>query len=345
MRPSLRHAGAAALPAVLALVAGLQGTGLAQDATEEPAATPSPFCSVLTTQEASTALGVAITLGSSSATDCSYDSDFRTSDVSLIASRADGPIDGDPHSDYPDGVALVIADHAGWYVPADTILFLDEQAHDQLFVLQLFGSPPDSVDIQAALTTLAADALPRLPSIPLPAAPSVYPEPSYLGSPELEALMPRTVDGVSLEVQTRSGADIRAGTDPADTEAQDLLGQLQAIAASQGRTLDDLAIGYGSLSTDDAYVDIVAVRIAGADITKVASELLPLMLPDLLDPRTTPTTIGGRAAFLVTDGPPPTPGASIDPYDPVSTMIPSGDVVWFVSGVEPALRDTIAQLR
>jgi hypothetical protein len=358
VRAPYRRVLAVVSTAVLALMLAVSSAGLAQDATDGPnatdgpAATPSPFCSVLTADEASSALGVPLTVGTSSETDCSYDADFTTSGVSLNARREDGPItDDDPKSYFPDGVDLQVAGHQAYYVAdgTNTILFVDEGSNDQLFVLQLFGTTPDSIDVQAALTSLAEAGLPRLAGIPLPAEPSIAPEASYLGDAELEALIPTEIQGVPVDIESMSGADILAQADPSDTSTQDLLQQLQDALAAKGKTMDDLSIAFASFATEDAFGGITAVRLKGADIAQLTDDLLPLLLNDVLDPQQTPTTIAGKPVIIVTDGPleSPSPSASVDPYavgGDRAYMYPKGEVLWFVSADEPALTEVFQKL-
>ncbi len=356
MRAPYRRVLAVVTTAVFALSLGIASAGLAQDATLdpgvtiEPDATPSPFCGVLTADEATAALGVPLTIGTSSETDCSYDSDFQTSDVSLNARREDGPISDDyPKSYYPDGVDLQVAGHVAFYVADGTILFVDEGSNDQLFVLQLFGTPPDSIDVQAALTALAEQGLPRLAGIPLPPEPSVAPEPSYLGDAELEALMPTEIAGVPVDVESMSFAEYLGPIDPGDTASQDALKQLQDALATRGKTIDDLSMGFASFATEDAFGGITAVRLKGADIAQFQDDLLPLLLNDVFDPQQTPTTIAGKPVIIVTDGPleSPSPSASVDPYA-VGTdrayMYPKDEILWFVSAEEPALTEVFQKL-
>jgi hypothetical protein len=344
-----RRVPAAVSVALLLLALGGPAASLAQDATGEPDATPSPFCSVLTASEASSALGTTLAVGTSSETDCSYDSDFETSDVSLIAQREDGPID-DPKSYYPDGVDIQVDGHAAYYDETyGPILFVDEGANGQLFVLQLFGTPPEEVDIQAALTSLASTGLPRLASIPLPPEPSLEPEPSYLGDSELAALFPTEIAGSPVDVQTYAGSDILASADPGDTTDQDRLQQLQDILTSKGKTMDDVSEAFGSFPTEDAFGYIIAVRIKGLDIGELKDALLPLQLTDALDPQQTPTTIAGKDVFIVTDGPldTSTPDPSADPYAVGSDrayMYAKDDVLWFVAANEPELTEVFGKL-
>lgn len=364
--------------AIATLTLGMSSVGLAQDATEEPAATPSPFCSVLTAAEVSAALGVTLTIGSGSETDCSYDSDFTTSDVSLNVRREDGPLTDDyPRSYYPDGINIPcdaaaatpgdaspaasaapcpvamtgspLGGRLAYYVADGTILFVDEGANDQLFVLQLFGTPPDSVDVPTALMSIAETGLPRLASIALPPEPTVEPEPSFFGDAELSALIPAEIGGYPVDIQTLSGADILAQTDPSDADAVDQLNALDDALASMGKQISDLSLAFASFPTEDSFGDITAVRLKGADIASVTDDLLPLLLTDIVDPQQTPTVIAGKDVIIVTDGPlaSDSPDPSADPFD-IGTdrayVYPKGEVLWFVTVTEPQLTEVFQKL-
>ncbi len=383
MRAPLQRVLAVVATAVLTVTLGVPTAGLAQDGTADPSSSPSPFCAVLTAAEATAALGVNVTVGTSSDTDCSYDSDFTTSDVSLNARREDGPLTDDyPRSYYPDGIDVPcvqassqpsVAPDASVFVPdcpaamtpdalggrtayydADsTILFVDEGANGQLFVLQLFGSPPDSVDVPSALMTLAEAALPRLPSIPIPATPTDGPEPSLYGDSVLAAMVPTEIGGSPVDTSTMSGADILAQADPSDVYGQAQLQALEAQLAGMGKSINDLSLAFGSFPTADSFGDITAVRLKGADIASVTNDLLPLLLPDVVDPVQTPIVIAGKNVIIISDGPlqslAPTgsPDPSADPYAVASDrayIYPKGEVLWFVTADEPALSEVFQKL-
>jgi len=368
---------------VLTLTLGASSAGLAQDPTGEPLPTPSPICGVLTAEEASAALGVTLTVGSSSDTDCSYDSDFTTTDVSLNARRDDGPITDDyPRSYYPDGFDIPCVDssptpvvspgasplsaacpaamtgdpfagHAAYYDGESTTLFVETGVNDQLLVLQLFGTPPDGVDVPAALVHLAVAGLPRLAAIPVPPSPSPEPAPSFYGDAELAAMVPTDIGGSPVDTQTMSGADILANADPSDPYLQAQLQALEDKLAGMGKSINDLSLAFGSFPTADSFGGITAVRLKGSDIGTVANDLLPLLLTDVLDPVQTPVIIAGKHVNIVTDGPlessPPTlaPDATVDPFAVTQDrayVYPKGEVLWFVTADEPALTEVFQKL-
>ena len=378
MRAHLQRVLATVATAVLTLTLGTATASLAQDPTDEPLGTPSPFCGVLTAAEASAALGVTLTVGASSDIDCSYDSDFTTTDVSLDVRREDGPLTDDyPRSYFPDGIDIPcvassaapdassapppcpaamtgdsLGGRAAYYDAESTILFVDEGANAQLFVLQLFGTPPDQIDVPAALMSLAEAGLPRLAGIPVPPTPTDQPAPSFYGDAELAAMLPTTIAGSQVDIQTMSGADILAQM-AADPDYQAQMQELQGKLTGMGRTLADVSIADGSFSTDVSFGDIIAVRIKGADVASVTNDLLPLLFADAVDPVQTPVVIAGKNVSILTDGPlessPPSvsPDASIDPYAVAQDrayVYPKGDVLWFVTADEPALTEVFQKL-
>ena len=94
------------------------------------------FCiahAVLTAEEASVALGVPLAVGSSSATDCSYNT--GSYETNLIVYRDYGPLtDEYPREVYPDGIDLEVSGHPAFYSAEDAVLFVDEGVDDRRVV-------------------------------------------------------------------------------------------------------------------------------------------------------------------------------------------------------------------
>jgi hypothetical protein len=320
---------------------------LAQDATQEPVPTdigidiepigdPSPFCAVLTAEEASTALGATLTVGSSSDTDCSWDADFTTSDISLLVARDAGDFELDAQEIFPDGVEVDVAGRRGWYTPEALALFVD-LGDGMLLTMELFGTPAETIDVPAALTGLATLVLPRLADVPIP---TEIPEPSSIGDPVLQALIPASVGDAEMVVDVYTARDL-ATDDPDDPGAAASLAELEALVGAQGRSIDDVSFANAYFATDTAYGDLFAIRVAGADVAGFQEELTDLIL-QLVDPVRTPATIAGRQVTAVTEGPAPgeSPAASEDPFAiplPPSYVYPSGEVLFIVSADEPEL--------
>jgi hypothetical protein len=355
VRPSRRIRGTS-LTAVVALLtlclppAAFAPAVLAQDATEspfptegidlEPEGTPTVFCSILTADEASSAIGVPLTVGSSSDTDCSWDSDFQTSDISLLGARDQGDLELDAKEVFPEGHALTVGGQDAWYSPDGLALFVDV-GNGLMFSLELFGTPPDGLDLEKTLSDLATIALPRLATVPVPPEPTDEPQPSYLGDPVLQALIPQSVGDAPVVVDVYSGSDLVADTDPTDPDAQQNIKDLQDVLSAHGKTIDDVSFANGYFATESAYGELFAVRVAGADITTFEDELIALVLP-MDDPQRQTGTVAGKQVTIITDGPLPTgsPDPSADPFDlpaPPSYVYPSGEVLWIVSADEPQL--------
>jgi hypothetical protein len=312
-----------------------------------PVEPPTPFCDVLTPEEASAAFGVTLTYGSSSETDCSWDADFVTSDISLIAARDIGDLELDAQAIFPDGVTLDVGGHAAWYAPEDLVMFVDV-GDGLLFTLEVYGTPAEGLDMQAALSGLAALAVPRLAGIPVPPEPSEAPEPTFQGDTVLRGLFPQAVGDYPMEVEVFSGSDILAGADADDPEAQAMISDLQALLSAHGKTFDDVSIAEGYFDAEDAVGDVIATRVAGTDITDFEDELIAYWLP-FEDPQRTPTTIAGREVTAVTDGPLTggSPAPSADPFAlplPPSYVYAAGDVLFIVSADEPQLSQLFALL-
>jgi hypothetical protein len=302
----------------------------------EPVGEPSAFCGALTAEEASAALGATLTVGSSSDTDCSWDSDFVTSNLSLLVARDAGDFELDAKEIFPDGVEVDVAGRPGWYTEEGLALFVD-LGDGMLLTVELFGTPADSIDVPAALTGLASLALPRLDAIPIP---TDAPEPSSVGDPVLQALIPPTVGDAEMVVDVYTAADLVAD-DPDDPGAAASIADLEALVNAHGSTIEDVSFANAYFATETAYGDLFAIRVAGADVAGFQDELTDLVL-QLVDPVRTPGTIAGHAVTVVTDGPPATgsPDPSADPFAvplPPSYVYPSGEVLFIVSADEPQL--------
>ena len=345
MRALHRRGLAAVSTVVCALTLALPSVGMAQDEAEE---TPSPFCAVLTAEEASVALGVPLTVGSSSATDCSYNT--GSYETNLIVYRDYGPLtDEYPREVYPDGVDLEVSGHPAFYSAEDAVLFVDEGVDDRMLVLELFGATPEQIDVQAALEGLAETGLPRLAAVPMPAEPTLEPEPSYFGDDELAALVPATIEGSTVDIETILGADFVAGIDTTDPGIQVSLQLLQEQLAARGKTIDDLSLAFASYPTPTSYGSITAIRVKGTDIATMTQDLLPLLLTQPVDEIVqTPATIGGKAVTIISDAPADaeSPAASVDPFLEVVDMYvyPQGEILWFVAADEPGLTELFEQL-
>lgn len=348
----IRGTSLATTVAVLALglpTVAIAPSALAQEPTDsplpaatdgvEPGGEPSAFCGILTADEASSALGVTLTVGSSSETDCSWDSDFQTSDISLIGSRDVGDLELDAEDLYTDGHALQVGGRDAWYSPDVLALFVDV-GDDLLFTLELYGTPPDDLDLETAFTGLATLALPRLAAVPVPPEPTEVPEPSLVGDPILQGLVPTTVGDATMLVDVYTAGDYLASS-PDDPDAQATIAALDEILRPHGKSSADVSFANGFFETDTSAGDLLAIRVAGADVATFQDALVGLFL-NTADPRRESATIGGKQVTIITEGPPETasPEPSADPFDlplPPSYVYPSGEVLWIVNAEEPDL--------
>lgn len=301
----------------------------AQDASPgaSPAATPSPFCAVLTTDEVSAALGVDVTVSDSSDTDCTYQSAFDSGTFAMLNARVEDGSTTQLKEFFTDYTDITVADHTAIVAPDGSLLYVDIDSG--LFTLQLIAGT-EGTDQSAAIQGLAAAALPRLAEIPLPSPepePTDFPMPSFTGDADLAALFPKELGGETLQVQTLSGADMTAFGDA------DSITMLTDELTKIGKTIDDVSVGIGFSSAGS----INALRIRGTDMTTLAQDLMSLLNSDMDDPQQSSATIGGKQVIKVTDGP------EADATD-VRYLYPRADVLWEVRAEEPGLSEAFAAL-
>jgi hypothetical protein len=304
----------------------------------EPLGEPSALCSVLSDGEASDALGVSLTIADSTDYFCSWYADFVTSDLAVFISRDVGDLELDAQAVFPDGVALEADGAPAWYTDDVPALYVDIGA-GLLFTIELSGTPAEGVDVRSALIDLASLALPRLAAVPLPTEgvePTEEPEPSWVGDPVLQGLIPAAVGDAEMVIDVFTARDLMAA-DPNDPG----IAAIEDLVMAYGRTIDDVSIGDAYFEGERAYGDLLAIRVAGANVADFQHELTDLIL-QLLEPVRTPATIGGKEVTVVTDGPRVlgSPEPSEDPFAlplPPSYVYPSGEVLFIVSADEPEL--------
>jgi hypothetical protein len=204
-------------------------------------------------------------------------------------------------------------------------------------VLQLVGSPGEGVDAQAALTSLAELALPRLASISIPVPATAEPGPSFTGDAELIAMFPDEIAGQPVDAVSMTGAEMLGLGDTEDPETQAAIQQINGALAPQGKSIQDLSVAFATVFSGNAVSSVSAVRVRGADMVPVSEALLPLFLTGLDDPQRTPAEIAGRNVTIITDGP-NTPDA------PRQYLYIKDDVMWIVGAGEPDLTEIFQQL-
>jgi hypothetical protein len=296
----------------------------AEDAS--PAASPSPFCAILTEAEVSAAVKVNVVIDSSSDMDCDYASvqDYTYVDVRVET----GAIDDALRNGFPDFEDVTIAGQPGLLVPDGSLLYI--QTDFGLLTIQLSGGVGEGATVTQALEALGATAFGRLASVSFPVpslAPvaSSAPAPSFGGAPDLAALFPATIDGQPLPVQTIVGQQI-AGlvTDP--TRLKLITDALTALS----KTIDDLTIGIGGSA-------IIALRVQGVDGASTEQAFLPFLEAGITTPVQAAATVGGKSVMTIADG-------SASPSAATIYVYASGDVLWAVKAVDPELTEVFTKL-
>jgi hypothetical protein len=316
LRPTLRVLAATAMTLALALGPAVR----AQDVTPEPAL--GSFCALLTADEASTALGVAVTPSGGSALDCDWAADESTGDfTTLIVGAGPGTI-AETKVAYPGGKDLDIGGNTAYSSPegVDPNLWMEVGGHFLDFNLTGYHTGEEGIDVQAVLTALATIAAGRIGSMSIPA----------LGDQGLADLFPDEVGGIAVEVTSLSGQQMLANS--SGPEGQATVKQITDALTSLGKTIDDVGVGYAMVvdSATGAYAVIVALQVRGADATALEPFVKPLFMSEFLDsvadPQETPTQVAGKDVIMVTDGPPSDTGNKAYIY-------PKNDVVWLVVAV------------
>lgn len=319
-----------ALPLLTGLVAALMAVGPvavnAQDASGAPDA--GSFCAILSADEVKAAFGIALAPAGDD-TDCSYQTDPSTTDFLLFDINASDGTLNDMKLAFPDLKDTEIAGRPAIIADDGSILFVEVDG--RILSLQAYGTPADGVDIKQAIQDLAATAVDRLPSIPLPSPepqPSLEPLPSFAGDPELQAMMPTTVGDQPVEIFSMTGDELLSQNDDEQSTQQ-----IEDSLAAMGRTIADLSVAFG-YTADGA---ITAIRVKGADAAALEASLTPLVLSDLEDPVSSKVTLSGKEVTKVIDGP---EGED----DTASYLYTNGEILWVVQALEPSLSQIFSTL-
>lgn len=161
-------------------------------------------------------------------------------------------------------------------------------------------------------------------------------EPSFAGDADLESRFPTEIAGQAVTPASRTGAELLATTDPADTQGQERLADLTAFLAANGHAIEDISLAFAFVPTEDGIgASITAFRVQGGDAAALLEGLIPLVTIDYTDLQRDTVTVDGRDLIRVSDG----------PYDPTGIyeiLVPSGDTVWAVSATDPVLSEIVA---
>lgn len=317
---------------------------VAQDVeTTAPGPTPSPMCSILTPEEVGAALGIAVTVGTGSSSDCSWNADPNVSDVSLTVVRDLGDLDFDVRSVF-EGQDLTVGDRPAYFLDDDPWLYVDLD-DDLLLTFLAWGSLPDGIDARSALSQLAGLVLPRLDAIPTRPGPTAEPEPSVFLDPTLQALMPTAVAGEEVDVVSFPGSELSAFLDVEDPAIANGTNELEAALRAQGVGLEDLVFALGTFPTETSFGQLVATRAITTDLSTLVDAVVGAWFPELADGTRTTSTIGAHEVTRITDR--LLSDASPDPFalpvPPVDVLLSDG-VLWMVYAEDPIAAEAIRRI-
>jgi hypothetical protein len=304
----------AAVTAALTLALGLTLGGMpahAQDGT---------LCVLLTPEEVAAALGGGIvsTGDGNSLEQCLYLSDaaggYSNLSVShiLLSPNEQSSIAEMAEIWQSGGVETVVGGLPARQEEGSVYVFPDLRS-----AIWLKASAGDDIDVATAVKSLAELAVSRLGSVALPTA---MPVPSFVGDPELTALYPAQIAGEPVKLRTIAGPELAS-------ESADMSAKIEALLAGHGKTLGDFSLG-----TADSYeptYTLIAIRVKGADISTMTSELLTLLglTPEQVA-SLEPTQMAGKDVLKAPSG----------------VFYPKNDVLWSISAQEPTFTEIMQHL-
>lgn len=333
------------------------GAVAAQDETASPAPSESPgvpqTCDVLTPDEVSSAMSLTLSVTSGGTFTCEFDSDEASGTFVLLLtdvvtgsdldtarsfSCGGGMFDESPAPTEEPGCAVDVnvGQAAGLYLPDSTTLYVDI-GNGNLFSLQVAGDPVAGVDLQNALTGLAAIALPRVATMPMPTDvpfASDGPVPSFTSDADLEALFPTQIGGQQVAVESASGQDIADGGGVPD--------EFLTALSEVGKSIADVSIGIGYSADGSADYSITAFKVKGTDMAALKSRLLPVIYQNSVDEGSSPAPAASLVEVPQTVGGKDVTAITID--GSTQYLYPKGDVLWVVAAEEPLLTEILQKL-
>lgn len=139
--------------------------------------------------------------------------------------------------------------------------------------------------------------------------------------PELEALLPTTIGGVALTVESQAGPDLSTGAGPFD-----------AFLARLGKTRADFTLASAYAMGGGVKAEVGAWRVKGADAAELLAGFEAVMQASSATPLTIAAeTFGGRAVTRIGD-----PGQLA--RGPLY-VIARGDALLFVQTPQPSLAE------
>jgi hypothetical protein len=310
----------------------------AQDETLPPEGSlPPAACDVLTAEEVSTAFGETLTLAGGSGAECQFDSDIAAGRTLFVFTNLDeGDIDSlrpllceedpsvSPAPSAPPCTDLSVAGKPAMFSDAFGLLLHVESDAEHTFWVQLVGDPIQGVDARTAMAAIAELAVPRLGSVPVASVGPTETEAALERDDELAALYPTDIAGSALTVETRRGESALVDTEP------DIRQLMVDALTAQGRSIEDLSIGFGA--SDDGAVQIVALRVRGADIRPFVADLLGAFINGPVPSMTPQGVAAGKDVSSITQD-----GQQVYVY-------PRDDVLWLVAADGAPLAETFARL-
>lgn len=186
------------------------------------------------------------------------------------------------------------------------------------------GTPRPSAAATSAGSPAAGSASPSAGGSP---ADSADPTEQH-AAPDLEALLPRKVGGVTLSFQSTDGTTALAGDDPSTAS-------LVTAITQMGKTIADLDIAEAYDGDGSLDAQIIAFRVTGISADKLGQAILNSWMSDGASGITSAkTTISGKAVTKVTysDG------------GPADYLYEKGDVVYDLStSTASVVTDTLSQ--
>jgi hypothetical protein len=309
------------LLACLAIATLLSGVGIGPVAHAQDDPVADSFCAVITVDEVNQAMHSRV-LASPSFGGCSWSwVDASVPFVSMSASWDDRSLD-ERKAANPGGTDVTVGGHPGYYLEEGQTLYV--QLDQGLFVIGAGSKPAEGVVMQDALMSLAALAVERQASLVAPPAPATpAPRPSNHADTELEALIPATIGGQPLTVQTMTGQQVFGSTDAQSLQA------INDTLATQGKTIADVSVLI-AYPADYSSV-ITAVRVKGGDAAAFTPPLIAALSTGT-ETAPQPGQVAGKDVTVLTV-------SSQQQY-----AYPHGDTVWVVAAVEPALTEIFTAL-
>jgi hypothetical protein len=302
MKSRIRRIAAFATVPFLAASLALGAAASAQSPSASPAA-----CALLQVEEVAAAFEAEdVQLNGGSTYYCLFQGA-----VSLYLALQPGSLDP-IRTQYPEGTEITVADHPAWFASDASTLFVESDG--QVLSLASYGDL-SGADLQAALTTLAEAALPRVP-----------PGPSPEDVAHVREHMPETLDGEALNVQLFTGQMLLSFLDP----TAPAIVALQEALAAQGIGIEDIIVAAGN-TTSGSDAGVLIVQFKGAEAAPMLEPFVLAFVPGADTASVTTEEIGGKQVTTVS-------------AEQVIHGYANGDLAFYANGPDEALAAFFAGL-